>query len=147
MKQRDFYKKYSCKLNIAVLCFLFFLLLSQAAFAQDFTSIDSDLQTLENLINDTIANTEEQQRLLDDLRNSLIESGSLITSYENIITEQEILLLSLRVQLNEMSETYRMQSALSVKYAQSSRFWRTFSIIAIPVTAIISGGIVWLILN
>jgi hypothetical protein len=42
-----------------------------------------------------------------------------------------------------MSETYKMQSALSQKYAQSSKFWRTFTLIAIPVTAIISGGVVW----
>ena len=37
---------------------------SQAVWSQQFSSIDTDLKTLENLIRDTIANTEEQQRLL-----------------------------------------------------------------------------------
>jgi len=49
----------------AVICFIFFSLSSQAAYAQDFSSIDNDLQTLENLINDTLTNTQEQQKLLE----------------------------------------------------------------------------------
>jgi len=52
------------RFTAAVICFIFFSLSSQAAFAQDFSSIDNDLQTLENLINDTLTNTQEQQRLL-----------------------------------------------------------------------------------
>jgi len=134
------------KLSIAVICFcVFFSLSSQAAFAQDFSSIDNDLQTLESLINDTITNTQEQQKLLEDLKKNLDESGILIASYENTITEQEKLLASLREQLNAMYETYRKQSQLSARYAQSSKFWRVFTIIAIPVTAVISGGIVWVV--
>jgi septal ring factor EnvC (AmiA/AmiB activator) len=127
----------------AVLCFLLFSLSSQDAYSLDFSSIDTDLQALENLINDTLANTEEQQKLLEDLKKNLDESGNLIANYGNIIQEQESLLSVLREQLNEMSETYRMQSQLSAKYAQSLKFWRTFSLIAIPVTAVISGTIVW----
>ena len=130
---------------INALCFLFFLALSQEAFSQDFSSIDQDLLQLELLILDTIANTEEQQRLLEDLNQNLINSETLITSYETIIQEQENLLLGLRSQLNEMSEIYKTQSLLSRRYAENSRFWRTFTLIAIPVTALISGGIVWLI--
>jgi septal ring factor EnvC (AmiA/AmiB activator) len=125
------------------LFFTFFSLSSRAVFSQDFSSVDADLQTLENLINDTIASTREQQRLLEDLKQNLNKSGDLIGNYERIITEQENLLGSLRAQLNEMSETYRMQSQLSAKYAQSSKFWRTFTIIAIPATAVISGAAVW----
>jgi len=60
-----------------------------------------------------------------------------------IITEQEKLLANLREQLNAMYETYKKQSALSAKYAQSPKFWKTFTIIAIPVTALISGTVVW----
>jgi len=126
-----------------VTCFIFFSLSSQDAFAQDFSSIDNDLQTLESLINDTLTNTQEQQKLLEDLKQNLEKSGILIANYENTITEQENLLASLREQLNAMYETYRKQSALSARYAQSLKFWKTFSIIAIPVTALISGTVVW----
>ena len=125
------------------LFFIFFSLSSQAVYSQDFSSIDNDLQTLESLINDTLVNTQEQQKLLEDLKKNLDESGNLIASYKNTIQEQENLLANLREQLNAMYETYRKQSALSARYAQSSKFWRTFTIIAIPVTAVISGTLVW----
>ena len=107
-----------------VTCFIFFLLSSQAVYAQDFSSIDNDLQTLEFLINDTLTNTQEQQKLLEDLKKNLDESGNLIASYKNTITEQEKLLTGLREQLNAMYETYKKQSALSARYAQSSKFWK-----------------------
>ena len=128
-----------------VLFFIFSLLFSQAAWSQDFSSIDRDLTALENLIADTISNTEGQQKLLEDLRQNLSESGNLIDSYGNIIQGQENLLAELQTRLNEMSETYRMQSALSAKYEKSSKFWKTFTLVAIPVTALISGGIVYAI--
>jgi len=126
----------------ALLCTLFSLS-SPAVFAQDFSSIDNDLQTLEDLINDTLVNTQEQQKLLEDLKRNLDESGNLIANYKNTIQEQENLLANLREQLNAMYETYRKQSALSARYAQSSKFWKTFTIVAIPVTALISGTVVW----
>jgi septal ring factor EnvC (AmiA/AmiB activator) len=133
-------KKYSPHFTVAVLCFCVFSSLSSpVAFAQDFSSIDNDLAQLENLINDTLINTQEQQKLLEDLKQNLNESGILIANYENTITEQEKLLAGLREQLNAMYETYRKQSALSARYAQSSKFWKTFTLIAIPVTAVISG--------
>jgi len=73
------YKKYSPRLTAAVICFcVFSSLSSQAAWSQDFSSIDNDLQTLENLINDTLVNTQEQQKLLEDLKKNLDESGILI---------------------------------------------------------------------
>ena len=135
------------KHGLSLIFGLLLLLLSRDALSQDFSSLYYDLSQLENLIEDTIANTEEQQRLLEDLRLNLTESGSLIASYETIIQEQENLLLNLRDQLKEMSETYRMQSQLSARYEQSSRFWRNFTLIAIPVTALISGGIVWFLMK
>ena len=128
---------------IFALCFFCCLLFPQAAFCQDFSSIDRDLLTLESLIADTISNTEEQQRLLDSLRANLDESGILIAGYESTIQEQENLLKELQTRLNEISETYRMQSDLSVKYERNSKFWKTFTFIAIPLTAVISGTIVW----
>jgi Zn-dependent M16 (insulinase) family peptidase len=124
------------------LCFCCSLLFSQAVYSQDFSSLDKDLELLENLINDTLNNTEEQQKLLEDLKLNLTESGNIIANYESTITEQENLLKDLQTRLNEMSETFKMQSALSQKYEKSSKFWRTFTLIAIPVTAVISGGIV-----
>jgi len=137
------YKKYSPRFTAAVICFFFSYLSSLAAYSQDFSSIDQDLAQLESLINDSLANTQEQQKLLEDLKKNLDESGILIANYENTITEQENLLASLREQLTAMSETYKMQSALSARYEKNSKFWRTFTIIAIPVTAVISGTVVW----
>ena len=126
------------------LCFCVFSSLSSpVAYSQDFSSIDNDLQTLESLINDTLTNTQEQQKLLEDLKKNLDESGNLIANYENTIQEQEKLLGTLREQLNAMYETYKKQSALSARYAQSSKLWKIFTIIAIPVTAVISGTVVW----
>ena len=126
---------------VAVLCFFCSSLFSQALSAEDFSSIDSDLQQLETLMNDTLSNTAEQERLLNDLKKNLAESGTLIESYESIITEREQLLRDLQTRLAEMSETYRKQSALSAKYARSSKFWRTFTLIAVPAAAVISGAV------
>jgi flagellar biosynthesis chaperone FliJ len=118
------------------------LLLPRAASSQDFSSLDRDLSELENLIHDTLRNSGEQQKQLDDLRKNLAESGELIGSYENIIAERESLLRDLQGRLNEMSEIYRKQSSLSEKYEKSSRFWRTFTLVAVPVAALLSGGLV-----
>ncbi|MDR0389619.1 MAG: hypothetical protein LBH73_06070 [Spirochaetaceae bacterium] len=122
---------------------LFCLLLPRAAFSQDFSSLDRDLSELENLIQDTLTNSVEQQKQLDDLRQTLIESGELIGSYESIIAERESLLKDLQERLSEMSEIYRKQSDLSARYEKSSRFWRTFTLIAVPTAAILSGSLVW----
>ena len=111
--------------------------------AQEFSDIDKDMDILENLILDTLRNTEAQQKLLEDLKLNLIMSGELIDNYESIISGQEVSLQDLREQLNRMSETYRKQSALSVKYEKNLKFWRTFTLIAVPAAALISGGIVW----
>jgi len=132
-------KKYSPRSTAAVILFIFSYLSSPAVYSQDFSSIDQDLAQLESLINDTLANTQEQQKQLENLKQNLNESENLIANYENTIKEQEKLLASLREQLTAMSETYKMQSQLSARYAQSSKFWQTFTIIAIPVTAIVSG--------
>jgi len=48
---------YSTRFIAAVICFILFSLSSPVAFAQNFSSIDNDLQTLESLINDTLTNT------------------------------------------------------------------------------------------
>jgi septal ring factor EnvC (AmiA/AmiB activator) len=118
-------------------------LFSPAAFSQDFSSIDRDLSELESLIQNTLESSEEQQKQLDDLRRNLAESGTLIGNYESIIAGRETLLRDLQARLNEMSEAYRMQSALSAKYERSSRFWKTWTLIAVPAAALLSGGLVW----
>jgi len=133
------YKKSSPHFTAAVILFIFFSLSSPAVYSQDFSSIDQDLAQLESLINDSITNTQEQQKQLEDLKKNLTASANLIDNYETTIKEQEILLASLREQLTAMSETYKTQSQLSARYAQSSKFWKTFTIVAIPVTAVISG--------
>ena len=103
----------------------------------------NDLDQLETLIADTLRNTEAQQKQLEDLKRSLDESGNLIETYESIIAGRASLLKDLQTRLAEMSEIYRTQSALSEKYEKSSKFWKTFTLIAIPVTALLSGGIVF----
>jgi DNA repair ATPase RecN len=131
----------------ALSAFLLWCILSslfpQAALSQDFSSVDRDLAELENLIQDTLANSEAQLKQLEDLQKNLAESGELIRSYENIIQERESLLRDLQTRLTEMSEIYRTQSALSAKYEKSSRFWKTFTLIAVPAAALLSGGLVW----
>ena len=107
--KNNYCKKYSPHLIAVVLLFTFSLLLPQGAYAQDFTSVDQDLQLLESLILDTIANTEQQERLLHDLKTSLLESETLIADYESRIHNQEQLLMNLQAQLQAMSETYQMQ--------------------------------------
>jgi DNA repair ATPase RecN len=126
----------------SVLFFTLSLLLPRAAFSQDFSSIDRDLSALESLIQDTLENSEAQQKQLDSLLKNLAESGELLGNYETIISEQERLLKDLQERLAEMSEIYRMQSSLSAKYEKSSRFWKTFTLIAVPTAALLSGGLV-----
>ena len=133
------FKKSLPRFTAAVILFIFSYLSSPAVYSQDFSSIDQDLAQLESLINDSLANTQEQQKQLENLKQNLNASANLIASYENTIKEQETLLADLRKQLTAMSETYKTQSQLSARYAQSSKFWRTFTIVAIPVTAVISG--------
>jgi hypothetical protein len=54
---------------------------------------------------------------------------------------------SLREQLHELSETYRTLSSLSKTYERNSRFWRTFTLIAVPAAALLSGGVTALVLT
>jgi len=140
-------KKSFPRLTAAVICFFFSSLSSPVVYSQDFSSIDQDLAQLQDLINDSLANTQEQQKQLENLKKNLNASADLIANYENIIREQETLLADLRKQLTAMSETYKTQSALSARYAQSSKFWQTFTLVAIPVTAVISGVVVWAVVS
>jgi septal ring factor EnvC (AmiA/AmiB activator) len=118
-------------------------LFSPAVFSQDFSSIDSDLSALETLIQDTLSNSEEQMKQLKDLQQNLTESGALLRTYESIIQERENLLKDLQTRLSEMSAIYKTQSDLSAKYEKNSKFWRTFTLIALPSAALLSGGLVW----
>jgi len=58
-------KKSSPRYTAAVILFIFSYLSSPALYSQDFSSIDQDLAQLESLINDSIANTQEQQKQLE----------------------------------------------------------------------------------
>jgi hypothetical protein len=51
-----------------LLCIGLSSLFSPVVFSQDFSSIDRDLSELESLIQDTLKNSAEQQKQLDDLR-------------------------------------------------------------------------------
>jgi septal ring factor EnvC (AmiA/AmiB activator) len=129
----------------AVPLFCIFSSLSpQAASSQDFSSIGADLSALESLIHDTLENSAEQQRQLDSLRWNLAESEVLIGNYESIIAGQENLLRDLQTRLTEMSVISRTQSESSARYEESSKFWKTFTLIAVPVAAILSGTLVWI---
>ena len=98
----------------AVFAFFFSLLFlqavfSQAAYSQDFSSLDSDL--------------------------SQLESEGLIAAYGSIIQGQGSLLRDLQKQPNGVPETYRKRSALPATYEKSSRRWWTFTLVAIPAAA------------
>ena len=121
----------------------FCAVLSPALPSSEFSNIDRELEELETLITDTLKNTEEQQKLLEDLQASLSLSGTLIDSYGNIIAGQEKSLAELQERLNKMSETYRTQSALLRKSERRSRFWKIFTIVAVPTAAAVSGVAVW----
>jgi hypothetical protein len=58
----------------AALFSIWFLLSPRALSPQDFSSIGGDLSALENLIQDTLANSEAQRKQLEDLRRSLTGS-------------------------------------------------------------------------
>ncbi|MDR0690269.1 MAG: hypothetical protein LBG08_08425 [Spirochaetaceae bacterium] len=129
---------------VALLC-TWSLLLPQGLSSQDFSSVGRDLSALEGLILDTLKNSETQMQQLDDLRRNLAESEALIGSYETIITERERLLGDLQIRLNEISEISKRQSALSRKYAENSRFWKTFTLIGLPAAALLGGGLIWMV--
>jgi hypothetical protein len=82
-------------------------------------------------------------KLWEDLQQNLTESGALLRTYESIIQERENLLKDLQTRLSEMSAIYKTQSDLSAKYEKRSKFWRTFTLIAVPSAALLSGGLVW----
>jgi cell shape-determining protein MreC len=120
-----------------------FLCLSQVLSAEqsspDFASVLSNLDTLENLILDTLSNNEELTKQLRDLRANLNERETLLDRQENSLT-------TLRQQLHEMSQIYRERSALSEKYERSSKFWKTFTLVGIPAAALLSGLTVGLVI-
>jgi peptidoglycan hydrolase CwlO-like protein len=132
--------KYFTKSAITVL----FLLFSQVLYSQesspDFSGLGSGLDELENLINDTLNSNENLQKQLESL-SQILDEKDIST------TKQEKLLRELQTQLKEMSETYKTQSALSKRYARSSKFWKTFTIIGIPAAMVISGVVVGLMVG
>jgi signal recognition particle GTPase len=91
------------------------------------------------LISDTLNSNENLQKQLESL-NQILNEKDIST------TKQEKLLKELQTQLKEMSETYKTQSQLSKKYARSSKFWKTFTLIGIPTAAVISGVVVGLVM-
>ncbi|GHU87709.1 hypothetical protein FACS189476_03580 [Spirochaetia bacterium] len=117
----------------AVFC-LISLLLSFPLYSQEQSSIYDNLDKLESLLLDTLSNSETQSRQLEDLNRTLAENEQILRGREQLLTD-------LRAQLTAMSETYQKQSDLSAKYGRSSRFWKTFTLIGIPVTAVISAGV------
>ena len=118
-----------------LLLLVLFAAVSYPLLSQDFSSIDMDLEQLENLIADTLKNSEAQLKQLEDLIPLFYENEKLIESYGNIITEREKSLRDLQERLNGMSETYRRQSALSGRYAKRLKFWRVFTAVAVPAAA------------
>jgi hypothetical protein len=132
-------------------CFLLVSLSSSALFAReqspDFSSIDKNLEALETLISDTLSSSETLAQQLTDLKENLTEQERILNERETSIAAQESLLRELRQQLSEMSQTYKALSDLSVKYERSSRFWRTFTLIGIPVAALLSGLTVGLLMG
>jgi hypothetical protein len=92
------------------------------------------------LIVDTLNSSEELNQQLADL-------SQVLSERELSIQEQEKLLTELRTQLNEMSVTYKTLTQYSKSLEASSRFWKNFTIIGIPVAAVISGLTVGLMMG
>jgi chromosome segregation ATPase len=120
-------------------CCLISLLLSLPLYSQEQPSIYDNLERLESLLLDTLNNSEAQSKQLENLNTTLAEN-------ERIMQEREQLLTDLRTQLTEMSETFQKQSDLSAKLERNSKFWKTFTLVGLPVTAAISGGVVALVM-
>ncbi|GHV64986.1 hypothetical protein AGMMS49587_18460 [Spirochaetia bacterium] len=118
----------------SAVCCLISLLLSFPLYSQEPPSIYDNLDKLESLLLDTLSNSETQSRHLEDLNRTLAENEQILRGREQLLTD-------LRAQLTAMSETFQKQSDLSAKYGRSSRFWKTFTLIGIPVTAVISAGV------
>jgi hypothetical protein len=106
-----------------------------------FSNIDQAL----NLMSDSMNNEEAVILQLEELKRNSIEQEQILNEKEASIAEQERLLLELRQRLEGMSQIYREQSILYEKSAASSRFWKRFSLIALPVAALLSGGITALV--
>jgi septal ring factor EnvC (AmiA/AmiB activator) len=106
-----------------------------------FSTIDSQLEELESLINDTITCNETLEKQLQDLKENLTRQEQISFEKENSIAGQDGLLRKLRGELGEMSETYKAQSDLSAKYVKSSRFWKVFTLVGIPLAILFSSGI------
>ena len=120
--------------RIFALCFFSSLLFSQAVWPQGFSSIGSDLSALENLIQ----MKSEKLKMRGCLQSERVGNKPRLQTITFFISN-----FSFVLRLNEMYAIYTMQSALSAKYEKSSKFWKTFTLIAVPVTAAISGGVVW----
>ena len=83
-------------LFVCAFCFIFSLLFSQFALAQDFFSNDNDLQPLDSFIQ----NTEEQQKILDDLMENLYVSMNTIKE----LKENNSLAKELTAEFTELTE-------------------------------------------
>jgi hypothetical protein len=120
------------------LCVAGFCLLPAALFAEeplpDFASIESVMDGIESLLLDTIGTNETQQRQLNDLSQTLSER-------ERLIEEQGNSLRTLRTDLGGMSETWKKLSDYSKSLEQKSAFWKRFSIIGLPLAALLGAGI------
>lgn len=131
-----------------LLCLLLlFSVQSLQLWSQDMPGIYGNLDALESLIEDTLLQSETQLTQLEALNKILSENEQTIASNERLLSGQEKLLGDLRKQLNSMSEIYTKQSDLSAKYERSSAFWKKFTLIGLPVTALISGGLTALLLS
>jgi septal ring factor EnvC (AmiA/AmiB activator) len=129
------------------ICMFFCAVLPQVLYSQDasgqadFSTIDSQLEELENLISDTISCNETLEKQLRDLKENLTRQERISLGRENSTAGQEDLLKKLRSELGEMSVTYKAQSDLSAKYEKSSRFWKIFTLVGIPLAILLSSGV------
>jgi septal ring factor EnvC (AmiA/AmiB activator) len=84
------------------------LLSPRAVSPQDFSSIAGDLTELENLIQDTLRNSGEQQKQLEDLRKTIAEIEVLIGTCESVIAEREDLLRNLQCSARSLAAGRRL---------------------------------------
>ena len=131
---------------IGALC-LFWLCLPLSAQEAPFGSIYTGLDSLETLMNAMQTQNERLQGDINNLETNLAQSGALLNERDASIARLQALLRDLKTQSDAMREAYKRQSHSLQKSEQRLRNWRLFALAALPITAVISGGLTLLLVE
>jgi chromosome segregation ATPase len=110
-----------------------------------FGSIYAGLDSLETLMNAMHERNETLQSDINNLETNLAQSGELLHERNASIARLQALLTDLKTQSDAMREAYKRQRQSLQKSEQRLRNWRLFALVALPITAVISGGLTLLL--